>query len=102
VKSRLVVVDISFHNPNVFYELALRHMMRLPIVQIARSLDRIPFDVNQMRTVRIDTSDLYSLVPKIESYRAEIASQARRALESADSVDTPISIYFPTLRASLT
>lgn len=101
IRSRLVVADISYHNPNVFYELALRHMMRLPIVQIARLADRIPFDINQMRTVRIDTSDIFSLVPKIESYRAEIANQARRALENADTVDTPISIYFPSLRASL-
>jgi hypothetical protein len=101
VRSRLVVVDLSYHNPNVFYELALRHMMRLPIVQIARASDRIPFDINQMRTIRIDTSDLYSLVPKIESYRAEIASQARRALDASDTVDTPISIYFPGLRVTL-
>jgi hypothetical protein len=45
VKSRLVIVDLSYHNPNVFYELALRHMMRLPIVQIIRKADGIPFDL---------------------------------------------------------
>jgi hypothetical protein len=33
IRSRLVIADLSFHNPNVFYELALRHAMRLPIVQ---------------------------------------------------------------------
>lgn len=43
MKSRLVVVDLSHHNPNVFYELALRHMMRLPVVQIIRMGDKIPF-----------------------------------------------------------
>ncbi|MDT7857802.1 hypothetical protein RQM47_14215 [Rubrivirga sp. S365] len=34
VKSRLVVADLSYHNPNVFYELALRHATRRPTVQI--------------------------------------------------------------------
>ena len=97
MKSRLVIADLSYHNPNVFYELALRHAVKLPIVQIVRACDRVPFDVNQMRTIPIDTSDIYSLVPKIESYRSEIANQVRRALEPDHIVDTPISIYFPNL-----
>jgi hypothetical protein len=101
IKSRLVIVDLSFHNPNVFYELAIRHMMRLPIVQVARVADRIPFDINQMRTIRIDTSDIYALVPRIDSYRAEISSQVRRALESGEAVDTPINTYFPRLSVRL-
>lgn len=97
IRSRLVIVDISYHNPNVFYELGIRHMMRLPIVQIARLADKIPFDINQMRTIRIDTTDIYSLVPKLDSYRAEISGQIRRALDDAESTDTPITTYFPNL-----
>lgn len=101
LKSRLVIVDLSHHNPNVFYELAIRHMMRLPVVQIIRSADKVPFDINQMRTVIIDDSDIYSLVPKIESYRSEISTQIRRALEDPDSVDNPITTYYPSLKATL-
>ncbi|WP_245259721.1 hypothetical protein [Methylopila sp. 73B] len=100
LKSRLVVADLSFHNPNVFYEIALRHAVKLPIVQIIRASDRIPFDLNQMRTLQIDTSDIYALVPKIESHRSEIANQVRRALEADHIVDTPISTYFPSLSVS--
>lgn len=99
VKSRLVIVDLYYHNPNVFYELAIRHMMRLPIVQIIRKVDSIPFDINQMRTIIIDTSDIYTLVPKIVTYQSEISSQVRQALDNSDSVETPISTYFPGLRA---
>jgi hypothetical protein len=61
----------------------------------------IPFDVNQMRTIQIDTTDIYSLVPRIDSYRAEVANQVRRALEGDHVVDTPISIYFPNLTVTL-
>jgi hypothetical protein len=99
VKSRLVIVDLFYHNPNVFYELAIRHMMRLPIVQIIRKADTIPFDINQMRTIVIDTTDIFTLVPKIATYQMEISSQIRRALDDADAVETPISTYFPALRA---
>jgi hypothetical protein len=100
IRSRLVIADLSFHNPNVFYELALRHAMRLPIVQIIRAGDRIPFDVHQMRTISIDNRDIYSLVPKIETYRAEVANQVRRALEAEGQDDTPISIYFPNFKVN--
>lgn len=101
IRSRLVVADLSFHNPNVFYELAIRHAARLPVVQIVRSADRIPFDLNQARTIKIDTSDIYSLVPRLEIYKSEIASQVRRALEDPDSVDNPISTFYPNFKASL-
>lgn len=95
MKARLVIADLSYHNPNVFYELAVRHMLKKPVVQIMRSLDTIPFDVNQVRTVVIDTTSIYTLTPKLDAYRAEIATQVRRALENPDSVDSPISIFFP-------
>jgi hypothetical protein len=101
MRSRLVIADLSFHNPNVFYELALRHAVKLPIVQLIRTTDKVPFDVNQMRTIQIDTTDIYSLVPRIDSYRAEVANQVRRALEADHVVDTPISTYFPNLSVSL-
>lgn len=101
VKSRLVIADLSFHNPNVFYELAIRHAMKLPVVQIIRASEKVPFDMNQMRTIPIDTSDIYALVPKIDSYRAEIANQVRRALDPDGVIDTPISTYFPSMRVTL-
>jgi hypothetical protein len=98
MKSKLVVADLSFHNPNVFYELAIRHAARLPVVQIIRKSDRIPFDLNQVRTIQIDDSDIYSLVPRIETYRAEIANQVRQVLENPDLVDNPITTFYPGYR----
>jgi hypothetical protein len=49
----------------------------------------------------IDNRDIYALVPKIETHRAEIANQVRRALEADAQIDTPISIYFPDFRVML-
>ena len=102
LRSRLVIADLSFHNPNVFYELALRHATRQPIVQIIRTGDRLPFDVHQMRTITIDNRDIYTLVPKVETYRSEIGNQVRRALAAEAEVDTPISVYFPAFRVQQT
>jgi len=95
VHSRVVIADLSYHNPNVFYEIALRHAVRKPIVQIIRAMDLIPFDLDQFRTIKIDTTDIFSLVPQIETYRSEIASQVRRALEGTTVVENPLSVFFP-------
>jgi hypothetical protein len=84
----------------VFYELAIRHMMKKPVVQIMRRADKIPFDINQMRTIVVDTSDIYSLVPRIDTYRSEISNQVRRALSDPESADNPISLYYPGLKVS--
>jgi hypothetical protein len=97
-KSKLVIADLSFHNPNVFYELALRHVCRLPTVQIIRKSDRIPFDLSQSRTIIIDTTDIYTLVPKLETYKAEIASQVRQVLGSPDSIDNPVTNVFHKIK----
>ena len=100
LKARLVVVDLSFHNPNVFYELCLRHTTRLPTVQVRRVEDKIPFDLNQYRTIPIETRDAYTLVPKLQTYTAEVANQVRRALEDSESGDNPISLYYPSAKLS--
>lgn len=95
VKARLVVADLSFHNPNVFYEVALRHACRLPIVQLTRAADPIPFDLDQFRTVQVDTTSIYTLVPRLESLRSEVANQIRRALSDPADVDNPLTVFYP-------
>lgn len=101
VRAGLVVADLSFHNPNVFYELSLRHACGLPTVQIIRRCDPIPFDLDQVRTIQIDTTSIYTLVPRLESYKAEIANQARRALSDPRGAGNPLTVFCPGLRVKL-
>jgi hypothetical protein len=94
-KSRLVIADLSFHNPNVFYEVALRHARRLPVVQLIRQADSIPFDLEQFRTIQIDTSSIFTLVPRLDTYRSEIASHIRRALADGGDTENPLTAFYP-------
>lgn len=100
IRARLVVADLSFHNPNVFYELSLRHACRLPTVQLIRVADPLPFDLDQFRTVKIDTTDIYTLVPSLDTYKSEIATHVRRALSDPD-VDNPLTVFCPDLRVAV-
>jgi hypothetical protein len=100
LKAKLVIADLSFHNPNVFYELSLRHTCRLPTVQIIRKMDKIPFDLDQFRTIQIDTTSIFTMVPNLQTYKAEITTQVRAALKDPDSVDNPVSTYYPKLKVT--
>jgi hypothetical protein len=45
IDADLVVADLTGHNPNVFYELAIRHATGMPIVQVIESGNNLPFDI---------------------------------------------------------
>lgn len=101
-RSGLVVADLSFHNPNVFYELALRHASGKPTVLISRLADPLPFDVSESRTVQLDTADIWSFVPQMDTWRAEITRKARRALDDPDGgASNPLATFFPSYRDHL-
>ena len=75
----------------MFYELALRHSTRKPIVQLCqRAADKLPFDVGQVRTIVVDTADIYTLVPQLESLKAQIAAQIRKTLDEQAEVENPL------------
>ena len=57
----LVVADLTDHNANVLYELAIRHMVRKPVVQLIQKDQKLPFDIAQQRTISIDHKDLDSV-----------------------------------------
>lgn len=50
----LVVADLTGRNPNVFYELAVRHATKQPLIQLIQRGESIPFDVAVMRTISVD------------------------------------------------
>ena len=89
VDDPLVVADLTGSNPNVYYELALRHAIRKPLVQLICKGDKLPFDVAGMRTIPFDLTDPDS----IEEARSEIAKQVK-AVEGKkpEDLDSPVSV----------
>ena len=86
VDSDLVIADLTRQNPNVFYELAVRHTHNKPTVQIIKNTDNIPFDLFDQRTVEISFDDYSSS----KESRSKIKEQIR-AVESGDYGQNPVS-----------
>jgi hypothetical protein len=84
----MVVADLTGNNANVFYELAIRHAIRKPYVQIIQKGERIPFDVAGVRTIEIDHQNLDS----VEQAKEEMKKQMRYTAEHPEKIESPISV----------
>lgn len=90
----LVIADLTGLNPNVLYELAVRHAILKPFVQIITQGETIPFDVSGIRTVFFDLQDPDS----VADAREEIARQVESLGKDSSNLQTPISIPLELLR----
>ncbi len=61
LNARLVIADLSMLNPNVFYEIGIRHMVEKPIIHLQREDDPIPFDVAIYRAIKFSLKEYTDL-----------------------------------------
>lgn len=86
VTSDLAILDLSGHNPNVFYELGIRHAANKPYVQIDDGNARIPFDVTVFRTIVFD----YRSVRSIGHAKLQLEEMVR-GYEQGSLVESPVT-----------
>ena len=87
INDRIIVADLTDQNPNVFYELALRHAFRKPVVQLILADQKIPFDVQGVRTVQ------YSLtLDGVAQAREQVTKQINSALAKGYEVESPVTV----------
>jgi len=102
----LVIANLTGNNPNVMYEVALRHASSKPIIHITENISELPFDINDQRTIEYTddmwgTSDLKErlqlMIQSIE-FNKPASNPITEALEKKDLLNIPTgtSIDFET------
>lgn len=93
----LVIADISGHNPNVFYEMGYRARTKKPMIHLKTKGENLPFDVNTIRTLDYDLTDLDSvdevkgrLQKTIESFAYADSSEELEMEETTDNLSASI------------
>jgi hypothetical protein len=83
----VAIADLTFLNPNVFYEIGLRHMVELPLIHIASSGTQLPFDNAGVNTIWFDV-DVWK---SHEHTRERIAAAVKERLKPGYKVSNPVT-----------
>ena len=94
--SEYVVADLTLANPNVFYELGIRHMARpFTTIPIFASVHAIPFDVSLVRAIPYSLESGKLTAEAAAKLKADLASRLKTATDGAPSLDSPIFQLIP-------
>lgn len=81
----LVVANLTGLNPNVMYELAVRHATKKPIVHICEKGTNLPFDIVDQRTI-FYLDDMQGAMDLKENLHGFV----EKAMEITENIDNPI------------
>lgn len=89
----IVIADLTESNPNVFFELGIRHVLRKSgTVHIADVEASLPFDVAPYRVVRYSTQ-----LADLETSISQLAEAIDRRMKQPGQSDNPVHDTLPAL-----
>jgi hypothetical protein len=102
IASDVMVADVSHGNPNVMYELGMRHALRPATTILIRSRNsRLPFNISHLFTLVYEVGrDGGPEAASNEAVRARL-TQVLRDRSDGLTPDSPLFEYFPELRADI-
>ncbi len=94
--SDFVVADLTLSNPNVFYELGIRHTARpFTTVPIFAAIHALPFDVSLVRAIPYTLENGKLTEEAAAKLRSDLGGRLQTAIRGAASKDSPIFQLIP-------
>ena len=85
IEDDLVIANLTENNPNVMYELCLRHVVAKPIIHICERGTNLPFDIKDSRTIFYENDML-----GVKELRSELSKFMREIKYNEEYMDNPI------------
>lgn len=93
--AEFVVADMTTANPNVFYELGVRHAAKpYTTIPLFATVSAPPFDVNMVRAIPYELDNGYLTDAAAETLRAALRDRIRHALDGPVTKDSPLFQLF--------
>jgi tetratricopeptide (TPR) repeat protein len=91
VLAEFMVADLTLSNPNVFYELGIRHAIKpFTTVPIFATTGSLPFDVGMVRSIGYELKDGQLTEEGAEKLKTAIKTRLEEAIHGSAHADSPI------------
>lgn len=84
----VILADLTDMNPNVFYELGVRHTLRNRTILVSQTMDDVPSDLKQYGVIIYETSP-----NGVTEYKTKINNILKDIRNNPDRSDNPVSDY---------
>jgi len=86
--SEIVIADLTDRNPNVFYELGVRHALKQGTILITQDFSHVPSDIRHYGVVE------YNTTPKgVKTFKKKIKKHIEQIESDTSIVDNPVTNY---------
>jgi len=100
IRDAMVIADLTELNPNVFYEIGVRHILRRPCIHVIQEGEKIPFDISGIKTLIYPSWNPARVCDRLANLiRSEIAAPATLLPKRTADV-LPILAVKPTREAA--
>lgn len=94
--SFIVIADLTDQNPNVFYELGVRHSLSPRTILIAQSIEDIPSDLRSYRTIVYEMS-----LEGPHKFKEELSEYLEEIFQDPNRLDNPVLDNLGTIKENL-
>lgn len=98
--SEYVVADLTLSNPNVFYELGIRHAVKpFTTVPIYAKIHPLPFDVDMVRAIGYNLKNGILSKQAAKNLKSELMKRIQQAINGPQANDSPLFELIPKFPA---